>query len=269
MKLKISHLTTYEFDNPVNHGFQQIRLNPPSMESQTVLDWNLSIEGGIKEMDFTDQNNNLVTLTSLDPGITTCKITCEGTVNTKDKSGIVKRHRGYTQPWYFKQPTALTQPGEHIHNFVKSLPNHKSSKDDIAYLHQLSKAVENTVSYQKGETCTTTSAEDAMQMGKGVCQDHVHIFISAVRLLGFPARYVSGYIFMEDRTKQDAGHAWAEVWVNNLGWVGFDVSNKTSPNDKHVRIATGLDYADAAPVHGIRFGNGKEKISVSLRIEQI
>jgi len=269
MKLKISHLTKYEFDSPVHYAIQQVHLTPQSVGPQTVLNWNITVEGGTKEMDFTDQYNNLVTLTSVKPGSTEFKIMCEGTVKTKDNAGIIGRNRGYAQPWYFKQPTPLTRPGKHIHDFVKSSPGLDSDKKDIEFLHKLSEAVENTVSYQKGETSTSTSAEDVLEKGRGVCQDHVHVFLSAARVLGFPARYVSGYMFMENQVEQDASHAWVEVWIEDLGWVGFDVSNQIAPNDKHVRIATGLDYSDAAPVHGIRFGNSKEKISVSLRIEKI
>jgi transglutaminase-like putative cysteine protease len=101
-----------------------------------------------------------------------------------------------------------------------------------------------------------------------VCQDHAHIFIAAARSMGYPARYVSGYLMMEDRVHQDASHAWAEVHVDPLGWVGFDVSNGISPDTRYVRVATGLDYAEAAPVSGLRFGNGGEAMSIDIQVAQ-
>ena len=107
-----------------------------------------------------------------------------------------------------------------------------------------------------------------LALGAGVCQDHAHVFISAARLLGHPARYVSGYLMMDDRTHQEATHAWAEVLIEDLGWVGFDVSNGISPDERYVRIATGLDYREAAPISGIRFGTGEERLHVSIQVQQ-
>jgi transglutaminase-like putative cysteine protease len=86
--------------------------------------------------------------------------------------------------------------------------------------------------------------------------------------MGFPARYVSGYLMMNDRVEQDASHAWAEAHVPGLGWVGFDVSNGISPDDRYVRLATGLDYRNAAPVSGMRIGASTESMDVSLQVQQ-
>jgi transglutaminase-like putative cysteine protease len=113
-----------------------------------------------------------------------------------------------------------------------------------------------------------TSAEAALAAGQGVCQDHAHIFIGAARLLGLPARYVSGYLMMDDRVDQEAGHAWAEAYVAGLGWVAFDVSNGISPDERYVRLATGFDYRDAAPVTGISIGAGEIELEVRLAVAQ-
>jgi len=106
---------------------------------------------------------------------------------------------------------------------------------------------------------------------KGVCQDHAQIMITAARELGHPARYVSGYLMMTDRIDQDATHAWAEVHMDDIGWVGFDVSNGYSPDERYVRVATGLDYRDAAPISGLRIDNsagGNETMQVSIQVQQ-
>ena len=115
-----------------------------------------------------------------------------------------------------------------------------------------------------------TTAEEALTLGDGgVCQDHANIFISAARLSGLPARYVSGYLMMNDRVDQDATHAWAEACMSNdLGWVGFDVSNGVSPDERYVRIAVGRDARDAAPIDGLRMGSADEKLIVSLQVQQ-
>ena len=107
-----------------------------------------------------------------------------------------------------------------------------------------------------------------MEHGHGVCQDHAHVFITAARLLDYPARYVSGYLLLSDQIEQEASHAWAEVLVPDLGWVGFDVSNGYSPDERYVALATGIDYLEACPISGIRLGNSDESMVVSLQIQQ-
>ena len=94
-----------------------------------------------------------------------------------------------------------------------------------------------------------------------MCQDLSHIFIAAARSLGIPARYVGGYFHRNDGViEQDAGHAWAEAFVPDLGWVAFDTANGISATDAHVRVAVGLDYLGAAPVRGMRYGGGGETL---------
>ena len=104
-----------------------------------------------------------------------------------------------------------------------------------------------------------------VEAGTGVCQDHAHVFVTAARLLGLPARYVSGYLFVEDG-QEDASHAWAEVAVEGLGWVGFDVANQISPDERYVRLAVGLDYREAAPISGVRRGAGGETLEVDVSV---
>jgi transglutaminase-like putative cysteine protease len=134
-------------------------------------------------------------------------------------------------------------------------------------LHSLSALIRERITYEAGRTNSTTTAEEAASHGFGVCQDHAHVFIGAARAGGIPARYVSGYLLMDDRIEQEATHAWAEAHVEGLGWVGFDVSNGISPDPRYVRVATGSDYRDAAPVTGISIGAAEEVLTVGLTVE--
>ena len=263
MRLNISHLTKYEYDKPVHYALQQVRLTPKSQASQNVLTWGITVEGGRKQLEFTDQHSNLVTLISLHEDRSEISIHCKGEVETIEQNGIAGKQHGYTPLWYFKRSTALTKPGEPIHNLVKSLVG-----DDLTRLHALSGLVAKAVSYKKGLTHSQTTAEDALRAGQGVCQDHTHVFLSAARLLGFPARYVSGYLMLENHVEQDASHAWAEAWIERIGWTGFDVSNGISPDERYVRVATGLDYRDAAPISGIRIGDAQESMLVTVHVQQ-
>ncbi len=265
MRLHISHLTKYEYDRPVHYALQQARLTPKSHASQNVRAWGITVEGGRKELELTDQHQNLVTLISLHEDHSEISILCTGEVETVAQSGIAGHQYGDTPLWYFKRSTALTKPGEPIQTLITSLSG--NAGDDLTRLHTLSGLVAQAISYKKGRTSAQTTAEDALRAGHGVCQDHTHVFLSAARLLGFPARYVSGYLMLDDRAEQDASHAWAEVWVESLGWTGFDVSNGTSPDERYVHVATGLDYRDAAPVSGIRIGDATESMTVTVRVQ--
>jgi len=267
MRLSISHRTTYRFDTPMAYGLQQLRLTPKNRAGQSIVgDWNMAVEGGEVQTEFTDHHQNRVTLISFDPNATEIVVHCAGQVETADLSGVVGKHTGFGPLWLFERSTDLTRAGNHLRSLIKGLRDEQA--EDLPRLHALSGRILDQVSYEIGATHALTSAEAAIEAGKGVCQDHAHIFIAAARAMGYPARYVSGYLMMDDRVHQDASHAWAEAHVDGLGWVGFDVSNGISPDARYVRVATGLDYAEAAPISGLRFGDGGEAMSIDIEVAQ-
>jgi transglutaminase-like putative cysteine protease len=266
MRLRIEHTTRYDFARPVSHGLQRLRLTPKSTQGQKVLDWEMRLIGADRQVDYEDHNHNRTTLVSVDPGVTFVEIKCQGTVVTSDSTGVIGQHSGHMPLWAFLGQTGLTRPGPKVRAIMAGL---ESPRDEpLAVLHRLSARVIEAVSYVTGETSVRTSGEEAAAIGAGVCQDHAHIFIGAARALGIPARYVSGYLMMNDRIEQEAGHAWAEAHVAGLGWVGFDVSNGISPDERYVRVATGRDYAEAAPITGMSYGAGESLLEVRLAVEQ-
>ncbi|MCW1382503.1 transglutaminase family protein [Novosphingobium sp. KCTC 2891] len=265
MRLAIDHTTHYRFSGPVSRGQQRLRLKPKESAGQSVLEWAIHLDGARCEVEYDDENSNHVTLISFEPGTTEVTIRCEGVVETSDVAGIIGRHAGYLPRWHFLQQTDLTAPGPRLRALAASLD---STGDALTKLHALSSLVRETIAYELGYTDAATTAEAALADGRGVCQDHAHVFIGAARLLGIPARYVSGYLMMNDRVEQNAGHAWAEAMVEGLGWVGFDVSNGICPDVRYVRVATGRDYRDAAPITGIRTGARDETMHVKLAVEQ-
>jgi len=266
MRLRIAHTTRYQFDQPVAHGLQRLRLWPKTTQGQKVLEWRMSYEGAVEEVRFEDHNHNHVVLVSVLPGASEVTIRCEGVVATADNHGITGHHSGHMPMWSFLAQSPLTRPGPRMRAILSQLD---VSKDEtLAALHRLSALVLANVAYAPGETGVHTSGEEAAALGLGVCQDHAHIFIGAARALGVPARYVSGYLMMDDRIEQEASHAWAEAHVDGLGWVGFDVSNGISPDERYVRVATGRDYAEAAPVTGMSWGAHETRLAVQLAVEQ-
>jgi transglutaminase-like putative cysteine protease len=266
MLLKIRHRTEYRFERPVPYGLQRLRLIPKENASQKIIRWNTQIDGGHVEADYTDYHNNHILLVRTDAGAQEIVISCDGEVETTNNHGIIGRHGGHVPLWYFLRPTPLTEPTRELQAFAKSLDADRGKP--LEMLHALSARILATVRYDVGYTDSKTTADAALSAGHGVCQDHAHIFITAARILGIPARYVSGYLMMNDQIEQEASHAWAEAHVDGLGWVGFDVSNGISPDPRYVRVATGADYAEAAPISGMSYGGGDQSMVVSLAVEQ-
>ena len=266
MQLAIRHTTRYEFSQPASHGLQRVRLRPKSTHGQQVIDWKMELAGAKCEATYEDEHNNQTALISVNPGTLSLTITCNGLVTTSDIAGVIGPHTGHMPLWRYFAQTALTQPGPKMRAMAAKLE--PEGYGPLPLLHALSRGVLAAVRYEIGHTDAKTTAEAAMTEGRGVCQDHAHIFIGAARLLGIPARYVSGYLMMNDRIDQEAGHGWAEAHVDGLGWVAFDVSNGISADARYVRVATGCDYREAAPVTGISYGDGQSELGVSLAVEQ-
>jgi transglutaminase-like putative cysteine protease len=267
MRLSIKHRTHYSFAQPVVHALQRLRLTPKETQGQEIIAWDMEYDNAHPELEYDDQNFNHVTLVAVEPGASEVTVTCHGTVETRDNAGVIGHHSGHLPLWSFTGQTSLTRPGPKVSALLRDLPPIKDD-EKLAHLHALSSRIHEQVSYQAGTTTVMTTAEEAAAHGFGVCQDHAHIFIGAARAAEIPARYVSGYLMMNDRIDQDATHAWAEAHVDGLGWVGFDISNGISPDSRYVRVATGRDYRDTAPITGISFGSTEEVLTVDVAVEQ-
>ena len=265
MLLQIVHTTHYHYDRPVDYALQKVRLYPSASPMQDIVNWAVTVDGGKVESSYFDQYGNKTDLISTIVGARTLTVTAAGTVTTQDTAGIFGRVYGRAPLWHFLQPTPMTDPGAKVNALARLLGN---GDDALDRMHALSAAVLSDVPYSVGPTKAGTTAEEALKIGKGVCQDHAHIFIATARRAGFPARYVSGYLMINDIIEQDASHAWAEVHLDDLGWVGFDVSNGVSPDERYVRIAVGRDARDTSPITGFRLGAAHESLSVSVQVQQ-
>lgn len=265
MLLHIHHTTTYRYDLPVYYALLKAHLRPQHVHSQQVNAWELDVSGGLIESQYTDQYGNHVDLINVDRDATEVTITAHGSVMTSDNSGVFGRVYGRAPLWHFLQETPITTSCDAIVDLAGPL---SSNTDQIAALHQLSADVLEALPYKIGATHSETTVEEAMGIGAGVCQDHAHVFVTVARTVGIPARYVSGYLMMNDRVDQDATHAWAEAHVDGIGWIGFDVSNAMCPDERYVRVAVGRDVRDAAPTEGLRLGDASEHLVVSLQVQQ-
>lgn len=264
MRIEISHATHYRYDADVVQAVQHLRLTPPSDTGQSVLDWHVETPGIETALSYTDAFGNVVhLLTQKDLG-ETVTITARGTVETRDNHGVLGHLPEVMPARVYLRQTDLTRPSAGI----RKLASVVEDPTDVTSFHRLMKAIRKKVGYRVGVTETHATAAEVLSAGEGVCQDHAHIFISAARHLGLPARYVSGYLLLEADDASEAHHAWAEVLVDSIGWVGFDVSNGISPTDHHVRLSVGLDSRSAAPIRGIRWGGASEDLAVEVRVER-
>lgn len=264
MHLKIEHITSYHYDIPVHYALQRLRLTPVSGPGQKVLNWSVRMENAERQATFNDQFGNRSELwaTMEEPKETV--IIASGEIETEDKAGVTGSHTGFCPLWLFLRETPLTTAGERVRALAEELQGETNA---LAQMHALMGRLSDTIAYRPGETHAHTTAEEALAAGVGVCQDHAHAFLATARLLNVPARYVSGYLFMDGIEEQTASHAWAEVHLPGLGWVGFDAANRICPDDRYVRIAYGLDYQGAAPVSGLRLGSADEHLHVALTVQ--
>jgi transglutaminase-like putative cysteine protease len=266
MRLNIHYSTTYTYAEPVRRVIQLLRVQPSSFAGQSVLDWRIDVDRDAKIREGRDGYGNVTHMLYVDSTVPSLSISIFGRVLTEDKHGIVQGLPHDLPPEVFLRPTALTAPGPAIQALAESCAGKGGTIDR---LHRLVGRIHNILRFDTEATQVETKAEQAAVEGHGVCQDFSHIFIAACRLDNIPARYISGHLFRRDgQLAQEAAHAWAEAWVDDLGWVAFDPLNGISTDDAYVRVACGLDYRDAAPIAGARSGGGSEELAVEVRVSE-
>ena len=268
MRIRISHATTYRYDTPPTGVIQMLRLTPRNHEGQYVVAWRVDLSEDCLLHQHEDAFGNIAHFFTAEGPFNELSVTVEGEVDTHDTHSIVRGAIERFPPGLFLRETALTQPDDGIADFADST-RADSGNDPLPLLHGLMTALNREIKFDTDPTVSTTTAAEAFTLRRGVCQDLTHIYIAAARRLGFPARYIGGHFYRVDGvTEQDAGHAWAEVFIEDLGWVGFDPTNGIGTTEAHVRVAMGLDYLGAAPVRGTRYGGSGETLKVAVHVDQ-
>ena len=264
MRLAVHYSTTYTYAEPVRRVIQLLRVEPLSFAGQSVLDWRIDVDCDARLREGRDGYGNVTHMLYVDSPVQSLTLSIAGRVLTEDKHGIVQGLPHDLPPEIFLRSTPLTGPGPAIGALLAACDGGRST---IERLHRLTQTLHANLRFDTRATAVETPAEEAAAEGHGVCQDFAHIFIAAARLSGIPARYVSGHLFRRDgRHDQQAAHAWAEAWVEDLVWVAFDPVNGISTDDAYLRVACGLDYRDAAPIAGARSGGGVEQLRVEVRV---
>lgn len=264
MRISILHVTRYIYAAPASYSVQALRLTPPEFDGQSVVDWTIRAPGIERAATFRDGFGNRAHLVAISGTHAEVAIEAQGIVETTDLHGMVPGLPEVAPVRVYLRETPFTAPDDAI----RELASRARDADPVARLHQLMDGVADAIAYVVGETHSETPAAEALRNGRGVCQDHAHVFISAARSLGIPARYVNGYMVAEEGSPAEAHHGWAEAWVEGAGWVGFDPANRICPTERYVRLAAGLDAASAAPIRGSRRGGDSEQLDVRVEVAQ-
>jgi transglutaminase-like putative cysteine protease len=271
MRLSIVHETKYRYTNPANYTIQYLRLSPQSTIQQKVLHWKLDLP--VPARPFLDGFGNTAHVLVIDKPHQEIRIRARGEVEVADEP-LALPDGGPHRPELYMRSTELTAQDEGLMRFTETF-RRQTANNRASAVEALMAAVREKVDYRPGVTQVTTPAAQAFARGAGVCQDHAHVFVSCCRQLNIPARYVSGYLAPrtgpangDGKRQEMASHAWAEAFIEGIGWQGFDVANQVRASGRHVRVAVGLDYLDACPVRGFRRGGSEESMGIEVQVNE-
>ena len=265
MLLSVEHVTVYRYDRPVRGVVQSHRLMPSKFDGQKVLDWSVTMTGGTMGGAFRDGAGDWVQGWTVAGPVDEIEVRVSGRVQTTDLAGILRGHKEIVPPEAYLRDTEATVADAALMELAQIIV---TADTPLSGCHNLTDAISDAIAYKPGSTRAHTTAAQALTQGEGVCQDHAQALISAARAGGIPARYVSGYLQSgQDGMDHEAAHAWGELYVAGIGWIGFDPANRCCPDDRYIRIGSGLDAQDAAPIRGISRGSGSEILSVTVAVQ--
>jgi transglutaminase-like putative cysteine protease len=280
MHLHISHETVYDYDAPVARSTQYLRLTPRAGRGLRVLHWHLELPAPASACK--DAFGNTMHVLSLDGPRRDIVLRAVGEVDTSDAPPTPDPEDELPAPLFLRD-SPLTRADEPLRQFAASFTD-AATADAHGALLALMAALGERMPYVRGYTDAATPAAQAFATGHGVCQDHAQVFVCCARLLGLPARYVSGYLATD--FEHVASHAWAEVRLPDAtttataatdgrdashgmagGWLGYDISNQCLADGRYVKLAIGADYLDACPVRGVRTGGGLETMRAEVLVK--
>lgn len=290
MNYKITHQTRYKYSEAVSLCHNEARHTPRSFFNQTCLESELFISPTpVSFREREDFFGNRTTYFALETPHTELVVralskvrvvpyTNHENLSTMSWEKVSQFLRNATDPdlldvrqYTLDSPKA---PGStELAQYAK--PCFAKDKPLIDAVRDLTARIYAEFDYVPGFTTISTPLSDVLKHKRGVCQDFSHLAIACLRSLGLAARYISGYLetVPPPGTKRlvgaDASHAWFSVYIPENGWVDFDPTNNVMPNDQHITVAWGRDFADATPLKGVIVGSGKHKLDVAVDVERL
>jgi len=287
----IRHLTRFRYSSPVSESIMETRMHPRSDHSQHCLSFSLSVSPRCRVFSYRDQYGNNVQHFDIPGEHDQLVIVAESLVEQQ----ITMDVPAFLAPDAWAELDAMVQAGDYGEmllpsTFAQPTPallelarklNVVRRDDPLMVVHELNKSIYEYFEYVPRSTRVDSPIDEAIASHKGVCQDFAHTMIALLRHIGIPARYVSGYLYRsrEDtggthqvgehpaRSVPDASHAWVEVLLPYLNWVGLDPTNDLIAYNRHIRTAVGRDYADVPPTHGVFRGKTESELYVAVQVE--
>ena len=283
VRYKIEHVSRYEYERPAARSVMWLCLEPRTdfdqnlrhFEAQTVPHANLSPEtdsfGNNKHVITINFRHGSLSITTRSEVDTVSGAVAPDTIGT-DAWDEIKSWTNSFEHWDFTHESPLTLSSDALGRFVTEHQMTPSS-DPMESLLRLSHHLHRNFEYKPGSTNIASTIDDILQSKTGVCQDYTHVMIAIARSWGVPTRYVSGYMHVTgndgEQSPATASHAWVECLLPNLGWFGFDPTNDTVADERHVRIAVGRDYYDVSPTRGVIIDGGPSNLEASVRMEAL
>jgi transglutaminase-like putative cysteine protease len=282
MRYTVRHLTRFTYDQPVAESMMEVRMQPRSDGAQRCLRFGLSTTPSSRVLMYQDHDGNIVHHFNIPARHARLTVTAEALVDVEPLPPLpdclpaaawerLDALSGSGEFWEYLAPSAFAQPTPLLREFVGSLALTRAI-DPLTLIRRMAETMWRAFEYSPQATRVDSPIDEALAARRGVCQDFAHIFIAAARDLGLPCRYVSGYLFPnaggDDRSTDGATHAWVEVLLPECGWIGIDPTNNLMASERHIRVATGRDYADVPPTRGMFKGGTavRNELAVSVRV---
>lgn len=281
MHYAIQHTTRYNYGSPIVENVMEVRLQPRSDEMQQCLSFNLYLRPAARVHPFQDHLGNWVHFYDIAGAHKELTITANSVVNVLPRAHVPKSlpHDSWevvdqlgraSAQWEWMQPSRFTPKTDALVALAKEFAIDRAC-DPLTAVHRIMETLHERFSYDTESTRVDSPIDHAIETRSGVCQDFTHIMIALLRnVLKVPCRYVSGYLFHreDDRSEDDATHAWVEALLPDLGWVGFDPTNNVVAGERHIRVALGRDYSDVPPTHGIFRGASSSDLGVTVKVRK-
>ena len=265
MKLEIVHSTRYQYSGAIAETVMEVRLRPMDGAGQDCVDFALELSSGIQPRTYMDGFGNHVHYFNLVRPHTSLSILSRSVVETG--LGMEPDPAGELVLDFLRFRSPVNDVAG-VRELARAHPiaDPASPESVEQALDDLTRSISRDFAYDKTVTNVYSAVDDVLTLKAGVCQDFAHLFIAVARAMGVPARYVSGYIHIPaEHGSASASHAWAEAWVPENGWIGYDATRPVRVSENHVRLAVGRDYSDAAPTRGVYVGSATGSMKVTVR----
>ncbi|MFY9530786.1 MAG: transglutaminase family protein [Candidatus Acidiferrales bacterium] len=279
MVYSVRHITSFRYDPAVRESVMEVRMQPRTDFRQRCLSFSLDVTPPANMMVYRDFYGNAVHHFDIPGKHTMIELTAQAIVDVlparalehegASHSGELDARVAESDYWEMLLPSQYARPTELLEKLAAEL-DLRRRRNSFELLQELNEKLYELFDYVPNSTKVDSPIDDALRARRGVCQDFAHIMISLVRQLKIPCRYVSGYLFHEDkshdRSPAGATHAWVEAYLGYLGWVAFDPTNNLLGCERHVRVAVGRDYADVPPTRGVYKGEAESELRVMVGV---